>query len=146
MVLSPASRQSFCPQLSEQTMALVRRDFPGLDVYALKGEYDAWLADGEDAGSPPIIRGVFTASSVRSTRAIMADPTAFLMSRILGTDERLAGAFQGLSTRRTRGRMGNASGHWERCRDIGNKLSGHQEQAFGTSGTNYRDIGNARNF
>ena len=70
------------------------------------------------------------------------------MSRILGTDERLAGAFQGLrpAGHAANRDIGNASGHWERCRDIGNKLSGHQEQAFGTSGTNYRDIGNARNF
>ena len=33
------------PPLSEQTITIVRRDFPGLDVYAIKGEYDAWLAD-----------------------------------------------------------------------------------------------------
>jgi plasmid replication initiation protein len=33
------------PPLSEQTIGMVRRDFPGLDVYAIKGEYDAWLAD-----------------------------------------------------------------------------------------------------
>jgi len=33
------------PPLSEQTIGLVRRDFPGLDVYAIKGEYDAWLTD-----------------------------------------------------------------------------------------------------
>jgi plasmid replication initiation protein len=43
---------SICPQLSEQTMALVRRDFPGLDVYALKGDYDAWLADGDGRRTP----------------------------------------------------------------------------------------------
>jgi plasmid replication initiation protein len=39
------------PTLSEQTISMVRRDFPGLDVYAIKGEYDAWLAD--DAGRMP---------------------------------------------------------------------------------------------
>ena len=39
------------PPLSEQTISMVRRDFPGLDVYAIKGEYDAWLAD--DAGRMP---------------------------------------------------------------------------------------------
>jgi plasmid replication initiation protein len=43
---------SICPQLSEQTMALVRRDFPGLDVYALKGDYDAWLTDGDGRRIP----------------------------------------------------------------------------------------------
>jgi hypothetical protein len=31
------------PPLSEQTIGMVRRDFPGLDVYAIKAEYDAWL-------------------------------------------------------------------------------------------------------
>jgi len=46
---SPIAREpaSICPQLSEQTIALVRRDFPGLDVYALKSDYDAWLADSD---------------------------------------------------------------------------------------------------
>jgi plasmid replication initiation protein len=39
------------PPLSEQTISMVRRDFPRLDVYAIKGEYDAWLAD--DAGRMP---------------------------------------------------------------------------------------------
>ena len=33
-------------------MVLVRRDFPGLDVYALKGDYDAWLADGDGRRTP----------------------------------------------------------------------------------------------
>lgn len=39
------------PLLSEQTISMIRRDFPGLDVYAVKGEYDAWLAD--DTGRTP---------------------------------------------------------------------------------------------
>jgi plasmid replication initiation protein len=39
------------PHLSEQTISMIRRDFPGLDVYAIKGEYDAWLAD--DASRTP---------------------------------------------------------------------------------------------
>jgi plasmid replication initiation protein len=43
---------SICLQLSEQTIALVRRDFPGLDVYALTGDYDAWLADGDGRRTP----------------------------------------------------------------------------------------------
>lgn len=31
-------------QLSDVTIANVRRDFPGWDVYALQGDFDAWLA------------------------------------------------------------------------------------------------------
>jgi plasmid replication initiation protein len=31
--------------LTELTLSMVRRDFPGWDVYALKAEFDAWLAD-----------------------------------------------------------------------------------------------------
>ena len=31
--------------LTEQTIALVRKDFPGWDIYALKSEFDAWIAD-----------------------------------------------------------------------------------------------------
>jgi plasmid replication initiation protein len=31
--------------LTEDTIALVRKDFPGWDIYALKAEYDAWIAD-----------------------------------------------------------------------------------------------------
>jgi plasmid replication initiation protein len=34
------------PHLTELTLSMVRRDFPGWDVYALKAEFDAWLADG----------------------------------------------------------------------------------------------------
>jgi hypothetical protein len=39
------------PPLSDQTISMVRRDFPGWDVYALKADYDAWLAD--DASRMP---------------------------------------------------------------------------------------------
>ena len=31
--------------LTDETLRHVRRDFPGWDVYALKAEFDAWLAD-----------------------------------------------------------------------------------------------------
>ncbi|WP_404830697.1 replication initiator protein A [Sediminicoccus rosea] len=31
--------------LSDETIAKVRRDFPGWDIYALKGEFDAWTAE-----------------------------------------------------------------------------------------------------
>ena len=37
--------------LSDETLERVRRDFPGWDVYALKAEFDAWLAD--DIGRQP---------------------------------------------------------------------------------------------
>jgi hypothetical protein len=48
---APRAALTISPPLSEQTIGMVRRDFPGLDVYAIKGEYDAWLAD--DAGRMP---------------------------------------------------------------------------------------------
>lgn len=35
-------------QLSEETIANVRRDFRGWDVYALKGDFDAWLSDNPE--------------------------------------------------------------------------------------------------
>lgn len=34
----------YLPHLTDQTMVLVRKDFPGWDLYALKAEYDAWIA------------------------------------------------------------------------------------------------------
>ncbi|MFW6027671.1 MAG: replication initiator protein A [bacterium] len=37
-------------QLGEDTIARIRRDFPGWDVYALKAEFDTWLCD---RGAPP---------------------------------------------------------------------------------------------
>lgn len=33
--------------LTDETIALVRRHFPGWDIYALKSDFDTWLADGE---------------------------------------------------------------------------------------------------
>ena len=36
----------FSPSLTDETLTKVRRDFPGWDVYAIKAEFDAWLADG----------------------------------------------------------------------------------------------------
>jgi plasmid replication initiation protein len=35
----------FSPRLTDETLARVRRDFPMWDVYAIKAEFDAWLAD-----------------------------------------------------------------------------------------------------
>ena len=35
------------PQLSDLTLSLVRGNYPGLDVYALKADFDAFLADAE---------------------------------------------------------------------------------------------------
>jgi len=37
----------FARSLSDATIARVRKDFPGWDVYALKAEYDYWLAEDE---------------------------------------------------------------------------------------------------
>ena len=34
------------PSLTDETLTRVRRDFPGWDVYAIKAEFDAWLAEG----------------------------------------------------------------------------------------------------
>ena len=42
---------SIHPQLTDRTIALVRRDFPGWDVYALKADFDGWLLDS-DAEAP----------------------------------------------------------------------------------------------
>ncbi len=44
----PRSMPLFSPppsQLTDETLARVRRDFPGWDVYALKMEFDSWLAE-----------------------------------------------------------------------------------------------------
>jgi plasmid replication initiation protein len=38
--------------LSDETLERVRRNFPGWDIYALKAEFDAWLADGN--GRQPV--------------------------------------------------------------------------------------------
>ena len=36
---------SHFPHLTELTISMVRRDFPGWDLYSLKAEFDSWLAD-----------------------------------------------------------------------------------------------------
>lgn len=38
----------FAPQLTDATITRVRTDFPGWDIYALKSEFDVWLADRPD--------------------------------------------------------------------------------------------------
>lgn len=38
----------FQPQVGEDTITRIRRDFPGWDVYALKAEFDAWIASAPD--------------------------------------------------------------------------------------------------
>ena len=38
----------FPVHLADGTISRVRRDFPGWDVYALKAEFDAWIADSDD--------------------------------------------------------------------------------------------------
>jgi hypothetical protein len=41
----------FSRYLSDQMLAKIRKDFPGWDGYALKGEFDAWV--GEKATRAP---------------------------------------------------------------------------------------------
>jgi plasmid replication initiation protein len=40
-------RQLAFPQLSDVTLSLIRSKFPGWDVYALKADFDAWIAEKE---------------------------------------------------------------------------------------------------
>jgi plasmid replication initiation protein len=47
------------PPLSDHTISMVRRDFPGLDVYAIKADYDAWLADDEGRRPKDYQRGYY---------------------------------------------------------------------------------------
>ena len=47
----PRAIPLFSPSLTDETLTRVRRDFPGWDVYAIKAEFDAWLA--EDSGRQP---------------------------------------------------------------------------------------------
>jgi plasmid replication initiation protein len=42
------SLQLFSQRLTDETLARVRRDFPMWDVYAIKAEFDAWLADNDE--------------------------------------------------------------------------------------------------
>ena len=49
--LAAPVQPSFSGHLSEDTIACVRNDFPGWDVYALKAEFDAWL--GQAPGRVP---------------------------------------------------------------------------------------------
>src|SRR5690349_23869494 len=90
-----------------------------------------------DAGPLPIIRRVFTASPVRSTRAIMADPGRSQCPESPELARDWPAYFKGYDPHDTPriGILGTLSGHWERA-------SGHQEQIIGTSGTGIRDIGN----
>jgi plasmid replication initiation protein len=39
------SAKPFFGALTDETIAWVRRDFPGWDIYTLKAEFDAWLAE-----------------------------------------------------------------------------------------------------
>jgi plasmid replication initiation protein len=47
----PGSIPLFSPSLTDETLTRVRREFPGWDVYALKAEFDGWLA--EENGRQP---------------------------------------------------------------------------------------------
>ena len=41
------SHPTISPPLSDVTLSLVRHNFPGLDVYALKADFDAWLCNSQ---------------------------------------------------------------------------------------------------
>lgn len=42
----PSAQQTLItPELTDLTRQLIRRDFPGWDIYALKADFDAWLLD-----------------------------------------------------------------------------------------------------
>lgn len=40
-----SERHPALPHLSDVTLSLIRKKFPGYDVYALKADFDAWLAE-----------------------------------------------------------------------------------------------------
>lgn len=58
-ILAPRDPSTVSPPLSDQTIALVRRDFPGLDVYSIKADYDTWLADDEGRRPKDYQRGYY---------------------------------------------------------------------------------------
>ena len=63
---SPASSpKSF---LTDETIALVRRDFPGWDIYALKGEFDDWIEGKPDGRIPDDYQRAFYGFARRWTR------------------------------------------------------------------------------
>ena len=58
-ISSPPDFLPVSPPLSDHTISMVRRDFPGLDVYAIKADYDAWLADDEGRRPKDYQRGYY---------------------------------------------------------------------------------------
>jgi plasmid replication initiation protein len=58
-ISSPPDFLTVSPPLSDRTINMVRRDFPGLDVYAIKADYDAWLADDEGRRPKDYQRGYY---------------------------------------------------------------------------------------
>jgi len=55
---APSALPLFPLQLNETTIARVRADFPGWDVYALKADFDDWLA-GDPARTPEDYQAAF---------------------------------------------------------------------------------------
>ena len=47
----PVAASPGLPVLTEQTIQLVKRDFPGWDIYAIKADFDLWIV--ENARQPP---------------------------------------------------------------------------------------------
>lgn len=46
-------------QLADETIARVRRSFPGWDVYAIQAEFDDWIAEAPEARDPDDYQGAF---------------------------------------------------------------------------------------
>ncbi len=44
----PLLERVYSTALDDKTIADVRRDFPGWDIYALKSEFDTWIAEKAD--------------------------------------------------------------------------------------------------
>jgi len=54
----PRASPLFSPPLTDETLERVRREFPMWDVYAIKAEFDAWLA-GDSARQPEDYQAAF---------------------------------------------------------------------------------------
>ena len=123
-------------RLSEQTMAWSAGIFPAWTFMPSRANTTPGWPTTPDPYAPRLPKGLLR------LRPSDPRPSSRLIPRvpnvpIPGTDERLAGAFQGYDPQDTLriGTLGTLLGHWER-------LSGHREQIIGISGTGLWDIRN----
>ena len=117
------------PYLTELTLSMVRRDFPGWDVYALKAEFDTWLTTVRRG--QPITRKPFTASSASATPA--PDPRSRSADRC---SPRIAATVQGFVFSYLFWRRSELSADQERTAGrAGNRRSVDQERIIGGTGT-----------